>query len=290
MIGIYKITNTVNNKAYIGQSVDINRRWGEHRRNIGSNKNPLYLDFKKYGLDNFLFEVIEECDFYDLDEREEYWINYYNSYNNGYNLTLGGQTSPITSKVYYDLLNKQQKFKGISSKQWKLYYYLFIKANFNEEGNYYFLSRKALNISEVCRTLKIKSTQTFYNTIKRLKEKQLVEINDEGYILSSVCLSIISQNNLKKIVNYSVKNDIEIDLVRTYLLLKQFKELDSDYRISKRQIVLLLGHNDKDSKSYKDIDKYFEMLQFLKLVEFETYNVQDLKLGNYTKYYIKNIV
>ena len=62
MIGIYKITNKLTNKAYIGQSIDIKRRWKEHRYNIGSNKNPLYLDFEKYGLDNFSFEILEEND------------------------------------------------------------------------------------------------------------------------------------------------------------------------------------------------------------------------------------
>jgi predicted GIY-YIG superfamily endonuclease len=45
MIGIYKITNKINGKAYIGQSNHIKRRWSEHKRNIGSNKNPMYLAF-----------------------------------------------------------------------------------------------------------------------------------------------------------------------------------------------------------------------------------------------------
>ena len=56
MIGIYKITNKLNGKSYIGQSIHTERRWQEHKRNIGSNKNPMYLDFEKYGLENFNFK------------------------------------------------------------------------------------------------------------------------------------------------------------------------------------------------------------------------------------------
>lgn len=98
MIGIYKITNKINGKSYIGQSIDIERRWKEHRRSIGLNKNSLYLDFEKYGIDNFTFEILEECATEMLNEREHYWIEYYDTYNNGYNLTQGGDYNRIKIK------------------------------------------------------------------------------------------------------------------------------------------------------------------------------------------------
>lgn len=93
MIGIYKIVNIVNNKVYIGQSIDIEKRWGEHKRNA-FNKNthiynyPLYRAIRKYGLDNFKFEVIEETDQTNLTEEEQYFIDKYQSLdpNHGYNL------------------------------------------------------------------------------------------------------------------------------------------------------------------------------------------------------------
>lgn len=95
MIGIYKITNKINNLVYIGQSVNIERRWKAHK-NRPFNENakeyniPLYKDIREYGLNNFNFEVIEECLKEELNEKEQYWIQYYNSFFNGYNESVGG--------------------------------------------------------------------------------------------------------------------------------------------------------------------------------------------------------
>ena len=116
--GIYKITNLINNKVYIGQSKQIEIRWQQHKT---SNKNyALYSAFKKYGIDNFKFEIIEECFENLLNEREKYWINFYHSLApNGYNMTLGGDScghETLEKKVQqYDLNgNFIQEFKSIS--------------------------------------------------------------------------------------------------------------------------------------------------------------------------------
>lgn len=90
MIGIYKITNMINNKCYIGCSKNIEQRWKQHKR-IPKIKTSLYNAFRKYGINNFKFEIVELCLESELSEKEKYWINYYNSYNNGYNETLGGE-------------------------------------------------------------------------------------------------------------------------------------------------------------------------------------------------------
>jgi group I intron endonuclease len=107
MIGIYKITNTTNNKCYIGQSRDIEARWAKHLSAYKSSPDwELYRAFKKYGISAFKFEVIEECSIEELNEREIYWITQYDSFNNGYNMTLGGEACNGTNDktVYqYDL-------------------------------------------------------------------------------------------------------------------------------------------------------------------------------------------
>jgi len=87
---IYKITNKTNKKSYIGQTTDYNRRFSEHKRRYKRDtKNHLYRAFKKYGLDNFLFDVIDYGENY--NELEKFYIEKYDSYNNGYNYTLGGE-------------------------------------------------------------------------------------------------------------------------------------------------------------------------------------------------------
>lgn len=111
MIGIYKIENLINGKVYIGQSRNIEKRWTAHRtRPFNQNSKQydlaLYRSIRKYGLENFSFVVLEETLIEDLDNREKYWIEYYDSHNKekGYNLTDGGNsaTSTILTKKQVD--------------------------------------------------------------------------------------------------------------------------------------------------------------------------------------------
>lgn len=87
MIGIYMYENLINGKKYVGQSVDIERRHKEHlyRRELAIEK-----AIQKYGIENFRFVVLEECDYESLDKREMFWIKQQESYPNGYNLNDGG--------------------------------------------------------------------------------------------------------------------------------------------------------------------------------------------------------
>lgn len=88
MIGIYKITKKDNGKSYIGQSNDIERRFREH---ITKDEIPIDKAISKYGSEAFTFEVLEECELSQLDEREVYWIAYYNTFKGfGYNCNPGG--------------------------------------------------------------------------------------------------------------------------------------------------------------------------------------------------------
>lgn len=93
MAYIYKITNQINDKVYIGKTeyVNPNKRWSQHKNEFQkerSNHRALYKAMNKYGIDNFSFEIIEETD--NPEEREIYHISLYDSYHNGYNETLGG--------------------------------------------------------------------------------------------------------------------------------------------------------------------------------------------------------
>lgn len=94
MIGIYKITNLLTGKSYIGQSINIATRWSAHKSTSRSKEtldgNDLHKDMLELGVENFSFEVLEETTIEELDEREIYWIAYYDTFYNGYNHTLGG--------------------------------------------------------------------------------------------------------------------------------------------------------------------------------------------------------
>ena len=92
---IYKITNTINGKSYIGQTIqNVKERFYQHcatKCSKAVSNMAIHRAIKKYGKSNFTVEVIEEIDSANLNDRERYWIKYYNSYNNGYNSTKGGQ-------------------------------------------------------------------------------------------------------------------------------------------------------------------------------------------------------
>lgn len=92
--GIYKLTNTKNNMSYIGQAVNIADRWKQHIKcglGIDTPNTQLYKIIKKDGVENFKFEVLEECKREDLNRKEKYWIGFYKTDDFGYNMTKGNK-------------------------------------------------------------------------------------------------------------------------------------------------------------------------------------------------------
>lgn len=92
---IYKITNKINGKSYIGQTIqNVKERFYQHCATKCSQailNMVIHKAINKYGKSNFTIEVIEEVESTNLNDRERYWIRYYDSYNNGYNSIEGGQ-------------------------------------------------------------------------------------------------------------------------------------------------------------------------------------------------------
>ena len=86
--GVYKITNAITGDFYIGSSKNVNKRWAEHKCKSTWNRcpnNPLYLDMQKYGVDKFVFEIIEEVESEKLKETEQQFIETLNPTYNDYN-------------------------------------------------------------------------------------------------------------------------------------------------------------------------------------------------------------
>ena len=97
MIGIYKFTNKINGHSYIGQSIDIEKRKKSHIQrafcNTESNKEynkSFYCAIRKYGIENFSFEILKICAQDELNDWEKYFISFYDTYNHGYNEDEGG--------------------------------------------------------------------------------------------------------------------------------------------------------------------------------------------------------
>lgn len=91
--GIYKITNIITDECYIGQAVDIYKRWNEHCKcGLGIDTPPgnkLYKAIQQYGLENFTFELLTECNQTELNEKEKYFIELYQANTFGYNGNKG---------------------------------------------------------------------------------------------------------------------------------------------------------------------------------------------------------
>lgn len=110
---VYLIENKINEKKYVGKTYNsIEYRWKEHLQDFKREKNfnrPLYKAMNKYGVENFIISELEYCE--NCEDREKYWINFYNSYHNGYNATLGGD-----GKAYFIISDEEviQKYKELN--------------------------------------------------------------------------------------------------------------------------------------------------------------------------------
>lgn len=152
--GIYKITNKNNNKVYIGQSQDIALRWRQHKQNYQTM--PGWYEearVESTSIDDFTFEVIQECKKEELDELETYWISYYNSIKQGYNRELpafgaqqrkGSKVLTYSNEVPFvkeEVINLIQSAGArLNRVAFNLYLYCFFKAQ--EQNNYiYYFSR-----------------------------------------------------------------------------------------------------------------------------------------------------
>jgi group I intron endonuclease len=89
MIGIYKITNP-ENKIYIGYTTDLYKRKSYYKLNKGIGQTKLYNSIIKYGWEQHTINLIEECNKNELRDKEQYWIEYYDSWINGLNSNPGG--------------------------------------------------------------------------------------------------------------------------------------------------------------------------------------------------------
>lgn len=116
--GVYKITNTITGDFYIGSSKDVKRRWADHKKPSRWNEhpnNPMYLDFQKYGVDKFSFEILAEAEVNELKETEQQFIEtlkptYNNYYANGWDFERYKKSQKKASRKY-EKTDKRKKAK-----------------------------------------------------------------------------------------------------------------------------------------------------------------------------------
>lgn len=186
MIGIYKITNTKNEKSYIGQSTNIEERWKQHKQAIQTSDKSWYPLARKEsdGVDDFTFEVLQQCKAEELDELEDYWVDYYKSYVNGYNQTKdGGYVSANTQFVYFPIelfeelqmdnntvpfpvVLLQKAMSVLTYSEFKLFTFLFEKA-------FSGMDKIALSPNEMLNAISF-ATQSYRDAKKALIKKEIL--------------------------------------------------------------------------------------------------------------------
>lgn len=186
--GIYKITNIVNGKMYIGQSVDIDRRWKEHVYDSKNGSSIIYRAMRKYGVDNFKFDIVQECEASELDDLEIEYIDTYNTYvhsdnSNGYNETLGG--SGIVGYIH----TEKDRVKAMINRHFAMKYKNGLVK--------YKMLKDALSKSCYKRDIRIE---------KNLECGEIAIIhNKENYLIKSVGLNDIVNMDIDEILQESIE-------------------------------------------------------------------------------------
>ena len=113
MAFIYKITNTDTNTIYVGKTnLTINERFDRHVKNSKNSETYLYNAMRKYGIDKFIIEILEECTDDILNDREIFWIDQLNTFvPNGYNMTKGGDGGDTSSSPNFIQAMKEMHSK-----------------------------------------------------------------------------------------------------------------------------------------------------------------------------------
>ena len=178
-IGIYKITSP-SNKIYIGQSVNILNRWKYHKKLYTNDTPKLFLSLKKYGIDNHKFEIIETCLINELNIKERFWQEFFNSVENGLNCVYT-KTNDKSGK-----LSEETKIKISQSQKGKI-------------------------ISEECK-IRLRSYNLGKKQSKETIEKRVSKLR--GKNISEVQKLFLSESRLKNNNPFFGKNHSEVSKIK----------------------------------------------------------------------------
>lgn len=285
--GIYYFRNQTNNKYYIGQAVNLRTRFKSHMGNFknGRYDNPLYRAFNKYGLDSFDYELLEiieeELDKKSLkdllDRLEKEYIDKYDSYNNGYNQTLGGDAGVLGYKFTEQQLEAHRKRGKKVAEDGRYKVFVYDK----QEDIYY----EFLNLTEAAEKLNVNASG-----LRAAKSKHRLYL---GRYFSEISKELIQQYLKEKEENnkYNSKDKVEKDyLIEYYNYLKQFDSvsvdqvckdlnLDKNTIMKRNQKLRKLGYVDLPFNSHRII-KSVKLIDILNSTEsYHTIEELSVKFG-----------
>lgn len=187
-----------------------------------------------------------------------------------------------------------KKDKNITAKQWKVYYYLLSVSKFdsNRVEQHRYVYKNSINISQACRDLGIKSTKTFYNALGKLSEVGLIIVYPDFYKIKAKNWVEIDKTILTSLIKCSKAHDQDIDLLRTFLILKKIDEIaenSQERSFTLRQMSVLLGHGDTTSDVYTKIRFYLAILHFWGLALITAHTETNSSLGHYTVFHLQKI-
>ena len=222
--GIYKFQNKITCQVYIGQSTNLEERYRKHIRDGNLyNTNKFYKAVEQWGWDNFSYEVIELCDRNELNDREKFWINYYDSFRHGYNMTKGGSNKySVDEKKIYNLYDSGLNPKEISDELQigltTVYKYLSCYSKFKKSKNGKIVYQYNLNgqfvkawesRAEAERSLKIAE-----NSIEKVLANK--RISAGGFLWSEEKIENFIPQNLPYIIKPILQYDLNDNLINEF--------------------------------------------------------------------------
>lgn len=186
-----------------------------------------------------------------------------------------------------------KKDQKITSKQWQVYYYLLSISNYDSHNieNHRYVYKKDFSVSAAAKFLGI-SRPTIYTAISNLENGGLIQSKDNYYLLYSRNWIKVSNTTLKSLLGFSSKASKNIDLLRTYLILKKIKEIartKEDMSFTKKDLVQILGHGVTNSSEYDDVRNYLALLSFMHLIDVKYYTEYKEGLGKYVVYCLQEV-
>ena len=256
MIGIYKITNLINNHSYVGQSMNISKRWNAHKEEAKKEKSdkfdyPLYRAIRKYGINNFKFEVLEECSINELNEKEIYWINFYKC---EYNQTIGGDYSIIPQKLTVEQVNEIKKIL-ISDTEGKI--------SHKELGERYGVSGKDtirdINVGRTWYdpTLSYPLHHSKYSGFFKKAENYCIDCGKKIYKNSQRCRQCANKERIKNNTSKSIYPNRE--QLKNLIRIKSFVKIGEQFKVTDNAVrkwckKYNLPYKVSDIKKYSDAE------------------------------------